>query len=206
MNPLPEYFVRKKNNLAIKTIQVCIPGEKVCGDGYFIKNTKAETQIFFGDGLGHGQNAHDAVETAIEAFKNCEDSSPTAILRHIHQRVKKTRGLVGSVAILDHESQQWRMAGIGNIAVRLYQGLASKNYMAYNGILGLNIPNTMTDYIVEDKNQSIIMCSDGLRTRWDLSRYPSILKYDASIIASAIFKDQARRNDDMTILVGKINL
>jgi anti-sigma regulatory factor (Ser/Thr protein kinase) len=205
MNTLPHYLP-KKTELHIKPIQLCIKGERVCGDGYYIKNTGEETQIFLGDGLGHGPHAHEAVETAIEAFKDHDSSQPIDILRHIHQKVKKTRGLVATIAILNHDSQHWKIGGIGNITTRLYQGVFSKNYMSYNGILGLNIPNTMSDYVVEEKHQGIIMCTDGIRTRWDLAKYPSILKYDASIIASAIFKDQARRTDDMTVLVGKINL
>jgi len=198
---------RAREPIHIKPLQLCFPGEKVCGDGYHIKQTGDETQIFLGDGLGHGINAYEAVQEAIEAFKVCNENSPVEILKHIHQRVKKTRGLVGSVAILDHKKKEWSMCGIGNISTRLYQGISSKNFMSYNGIIGLNVPGRMHDTIVEDASyQNIVMCSDGLRSRWDLNKYPAIFKYDPSIIASAIFKDNARRNDDMTILVGKVNL
>jgi len=200
-------FVASKNFIDIKAVQVCYPGERVCGDGYYIKNLHDETQIFLGDGLGHGPNAHEAVSVGINAFKECNENSPVEILRYIHQRTKKTRGLVGSVVTLNREKKQWKIAGIGNITTRLYEGLVSKNYMPHNGIIGLNIPNTMKDYEVDvEKYQHIIMYSDGIKNRWDLSQYPSILKYDASIIASSIFKDHARRNDDMTLLVGKVNM
>lgn len=202
----PTVFQRNKDEIKFKVLQTCMPGEKVCGDGYFIKKTDNQTQIFVGDGLGHGENAHEAVQSAIAAFKDCDHSSPAEILRFIHQRVKKTRGLVATVACLEHEKKEWKICGIGNITTRLYHGIDPKNYMAHNGIVGLNVPNTMNDYIVEkEKYQHIIMYSDGIRTRWDLMKYPSILKYDSSIIAGVIYKDHARGNDDVTILVGKIN-
>jgi hypothetical protein len=207
MNAISEKYVPVKSPVQIKTLQSCIPGEVVCGDGYFVKETGAETQIFVGDGLGHGKHAHEAVQTAIRAFIECQEDSPIAILRYIHQRVKKTRGLVATIAIFNHTSKQWRIGGIGNIATRLYLGLISKNYMSYNGIIGLNIPTTMNDtFITDDKNQNIIMCSDGIKTRWDLSQYPSLLRHDPSIIAAALYKDYARRTDDMTVLVGKVNM
>ena len=203
----PTKYTPSKYYIDLKSLQVCMPGERVCGDGYYVKRTETETQIFLGDGLGHGPHAHEAVTTAIDAFKECKEDSPVEILRYIHLNTKKTRGLVGTVAIMNHEKKQWKISGIGNITTRLYKGIESKNYMSYNGIIGLNIPNTMKDYEAEvEKYQHLIMYSDGIKNRWDITKYPSILKYDPSIIASAIYKDQARRNDDMTLLVGKINL
>ena len=78
--------------------------------------------------------------------------------------------------------------------------------MSHNGIVGMNIPNTMHDFTAEANHfQTIVMCSDGIRTRWELSKYNGLLKYDAGIIASVLFKEHARRNDDMTVLVGKVN-
>lgn len=196
----------KRRRMNIKAVQLCIPGERLCGDGYWIHESDYETRIFVGDGIGHGPNAHEAVQSAIEAFKKYESSEPVDILRHIHSQVKKTRGLVATVAILNHAQRSWKICGVGNIATRLYHGLESKNYMSYNGIIGLNIPNTMKSFeIPADQYSGIIMCSDGIKSRWDLHKYPSLLKYDPAIIAAAIFKDYARRNDDMTVLVGKIN-
>jgi anti-sigma regulatory factor (Ser/Thr protein kinase) len=203
----PVRILPPKQILNIRALQVNYPGEQVCGDGYFVVEHAHETRIFVGDGLGHGPHAHEAVQEGIKAFQACESGSPVEVLRFIHQKVKKTRGLVATVAILDHHKREWRICGIGNINTRLYQGLQSKNHMSYNGIVGLNIPNTMNDYVTPaDPFQTLIMCSDGIRTRWDLARYPGLLKHDPLLIASVLFKEQARRNDDMTILVAKINL
>lgn len=207
MNPTKIFQGKPAPSLQVKAVQVCYPGEQVCGDGYSVQKTDDETRIFLGDGLGHGPHAHEAVQEGIKAFIECDYSSPAEILRFMHQKVKKTRGLVGTVAILNHGEKQWQICGVGNISTRLYQGLQSKNYMSHNGIVGLNIPNTMNNYTVEaDQFQTIVMCSDGIKTRWDLGRYSGILKHDPSIIASVLFKDHARRNDDMTVLVGKVNI
>lgn len=78
--------------------------------------------------------------------------------------------------------------------------------MSYNGVLGLNIPNTMKDQVIPaEKKQVMILCSDGIKTKWDLLRYPNILKYDLSILLAAIFKDNARRTDDMGLVAIKCN-
>jgi len=202
----PRLSQKSVHGLDIKALQVNYPGEQVCGDGYEVVRTDQETRIFVGDGLGHGPHAHTAVQEAIAAFRLCTSPSAVEVLRFIHQQVKKTRGLVASVAILNHETKKWSICGIGNISTRLHQGLQYKNYMSHNGIVGMNIPNTMHDFTAEANHfQTIVMCSDGIRTRWELSKYNGLLKYDAGIIASVLFKEHARRNDDMTVLVGKVN-
>ena len=195
-----------KNGLNTETIAVNYPGEKLCGDGYYIKQTNKGFQIFVGDGLGHGESANEAVEAAIKAFRQSGESDPTAILRDIHTKVKKTRGLVATIASVDYKSNVWNICGIGNINTRIYNGLENKTYTPYNGIIGHNIPRTLNNTIVPyKKHQIIIMHSDGLRTRWNLNELTSIFKQSPGIIASALYKENIRGTDDATILVGKIN-
>lgn len=195
-----------KNEIHIDALQVCYPGENVCGDGYFSRKINDETQLFLGDGLGHGANANEAVQTAIEAFKACTETEPVEILRFMHQRVKRTRGLVGTVASYNHTKKEWKVCGVGNITVRFYEGLVSKKVMSHNGIIGLNIPTFMNSHVLSNADyQYIVMFSDGIKNHWDLNQFPGILKYAAPIMAAAIFKDNARKTDDMTLLIGKVN-
>jgi anti-sigma regulatory factor (Ser/Thr protein kinase) len=189
----------------IRTIRVCKPGEKVCGDGVSVKRTKTKTLLFTGDGLGHGPNAEDAVNRAIEVFQKSKQADPPDIIREIHTGVKKTRGLVATVVLLDYEEKQWKLCGVGNISSRLQKGLEYRNYVGNNGIVGFNIPTRLENCIYGmEKMQCLILCSDGIRTKWDLLKYPSILKHDPAILAAAIYKDNARKTDDMTIVIVKI--
>lgn len=197
----------RQSNINFGAIQVCAPGEKVCGDGYSVKKVGNGLQFFMGDGLGHGVNAHEAVSDAIAAFTACRATSPVEVLRHIHEDVKKTRGLVATVAYLDYTAQKWFMCGVGNISTSLYTGLAAKNYTPYNGIIGHNIPRTLNDSVlVLEKYQTLIMHSDGLKARWNLSELTGLLKYEPNVISAALYKENARHNDDMTVFAAKINL
>ncbi|ABG58489.1 SpoIIE family protein phosphatase [Cytophaga hutchinsonii] len=192
-------------NTLVRCINVALPGEKVSGDGTAIRKAGEKTLVFTGDGLGHGEFAKEAVDAAISTFNNTNYSDPSDIIREIHAAVKKTRGLVATIGILDHRTKEWLISGIGNIAVRLQRGLEYKNYSSYNGIIGLNIPTRIEKNRYEmEKFQQLILCSDGIKTRWDLLHYPSILKYDPMILAAAIYKDHARRTDDMTVLIVKV--
>jgi len=191
--------------VVIRALLVCKPGESVCGDGYGIRKDAASSYIFLGDGLGHGEHAHEASKQGTRYFLQTADKDPIAILKGMHTELKKTRGLVGTVAVLNHESRKWQIFGIGNIATRINQGMMIKNYTPYNGIVGLNIPNTTTATEIEkEKYQYLIMCSDGIKTKWDMSKYPYILKHDPIVLAAAIYKDHSRRTDDMSVLVAKV--
>ena len=197
----------KQDVINFGAVQVCCPGETVCGDGFFVKKTAAGLQFLMGDGLGHGINAHEAAQEAINAFKECRHVSPVDVLRYMHEQVKKTRGLVATVAYLDFAAQKWLMCGIGNISTSLYTGLSAKNYTPYNGIVGHNIPRTLNNSVMSlEKYQTLIMHSDGLKTRWNLNDMQGLLKHEPNIIAAALYKENARYNDDMTVFAAKINL
>jgi anti-sigma regulatory factor (Ser/Thr protein kinase) len=192
--------------LNFSALSVNYPGERVCGDGYYIKYSPKGFQIFVGDGLGHGSNANEAVQLAVKAFEQSKATESTIILREIHDAVKKSRGLVATIAAVDYNAQTWNICGIGNINTRIYNGMENKTYTPYNGILGHNIPRTLNSTTVPyQKHQIIIMHSDGLRTRWNLNDLVSIIKQKPSLIASSLLKDNIRGTDDATVLVGKIN-
>lgn len=193
-------------NLDVRSICVNKPREVVCGDGYFVKRTETDVRIFFGDGLGHGQHAKDAIEKAVSAFRVSTEPDPADVLRLIHEQVRRTRGMVATVAIFDLEQSTWRLCGVGNINTRLYTGIQFKNYVPYNGTIGMNIPNSLKTSVYEvEKNQHLIMCSDGIRSRWDLNKYQAIFRSDPIVLAGCLYKDFSRRTDDSSVLIAKVN-
>ncbi|QIP17312.1 SpoIIE family protein phosphatase [Spirosoma aureum] len=187
-----------------RSLLVPMPGEEVCGDGFYVKRTTDHLKLFLGDGLGHGPEAHRAVQEAIKAFRLCADHRPVDIIRHMHRAVNKTRGLVGSVVVYDVTSRQWNWCGVGNIASRILHLSVTKNLMPYNGIIGLNLPATMHDHVLPlERGQLLVMCSDGLQSRWDHAKYPLIHRYDLAILAAALYKDYARQTDDTSVFIGR---
>lgn len=205
-----ETQARKEKEPAPGLIDVralCInkPREEVCGDGFGVKQNRKLTSILFGDGLGHGKHAKEAIDAARDFFFESKETDPVEIIRELHQDVRRTRGLVSVVAVADFVARQWTVCGVGNINARFYSGVGYKNYMSYNGTIGLTIPNSMKATIVPiEANQYLVMCTDGIQSRWDLSRYPSILKYDSMVLAAAIYKDYSRGTDDSSILIAKM--
>lgn len=194
-----------KNPLMCRGLVVSKPGEKVSGDGYFFQPLVNGFKILVADGLGHGPEANEAVNKAVEAFKSCKELTAADTIRAIHAAIKKTRGIVGNIIIYNALNRSWCACGVGNIATKWIGGLAVKNHLSYNGIIGHNIPNTMNDICLKQEDfQQFIACSDGIRSRWDPAKFPMIGLHDPIILNTAIYKDFARRTDDMSVVICKL--
>lgn len=197
---------QKPELLDTRALVVCKPGETVSGDGFWTSRQDDLWWFFLGDGLGHGPGANKAVMTAIEGLDNDHGKDPVEMVRALNLHVRKTRGLVGCLAVFNAVTRSWKICGVGNIATRVHFITEIKNYMAYNGIIGMTLPGMMHAATIEgERGQILSMCSDGIRTHWDLNKYPGIGKYDLSILAAALYKDQGRRTDDMSILLSRLN-
>jgi len=192
--------------LSVHALCVPKPREVECGDGYCVRQGQSGLMVFFADGLGHGPQAKEAVAAASEIFMTCAEIDPVDIIRKLHDNIRRTRGLVGTVAVFDSKANEFRFCGVGNIHSRFYTGIESRNFMSYNGTIGMNIPNTInTSSASLEKNQHLILCSDGIQTRWDLARYPGIFKFNPMVLAASIYKDFNRGNDDASVLIVKVS-
>jgi hypothetical protein len=196
----------KGKKLSIRSLAVPKPGEILSGDGGISIQTPEYFKLLVADGLGHGPEAHNAIIEARKAFKRCTATDPVEIIREIHQAIKKTRGAVGTVVVYDFKRKLWKIAGVGNISTGLMNYQSVRNLMSYNGIIGHNIPTTMSSQEVSsDDFHQITLCSDGLKTRWDSTKYPGIFKYDPSFLAAALYKDFGRKTDDMSVVVCNVH-
>jgi anti-sigma regulatory factor (Ser/Thr protein kinase) len=192
--------------LTVRSLVVAKPGETVSGDGCDgYTATDGTFRLLTADGLGHGIEANRAVREAVDAFREYKSNSPVEILRHLHESIRKTRGMVAAVVIIDPVRKLWKFCGIGNISTRFTGVHQSRSYLSFNGIVGHNIPGSLYDQEVSQHDyQQITLCSDGIRSRWQQARLPEIGRQDLIVQAAAIYKDFARRNDDMSIIIGKL--
>lgn len=184
------------------------PKETFCGDGLSVIEKGPDLYLLALDGLGHGANAHEASQLAVQVFSSSPALPPADALRLIHQNIKRTRGAVGFAANIIASSQRISYCGIGNIAGKLYAPDASfgsssyKNMISYNGILGYNIPTTLSNQELEwGRNRILVLHSDGIKSRWDLSRYHSLNRHLPTTVAALLYKDNSRQTDDALVVV-----
>jgi anti-sigma regulatory factor (Ser/Thr protein kinase) len=192
------------NSVTVTSLVVPKPSEIVSGDGCTFKTSERYFKLLLMDGLGHGPEANKAVLEGFNSFKLCPYHDPAEIIRFMHGPLKRTRGGVGTIVVFDLISQKYQILGVGNISTKLVGNIDSKNIMSYNGIIGHNIPNTMSSHEAEGSEcKFIVLCSDGIKSRWDINKFPMIKRYDPIFMAAAVYKDFARKTDDMSVVIIK---
>ncbi|PVY41184.1 ATP-binding protein [Pontibacter virosus] len=194
----------------IGSIMVPKPKEVDCGDGYAIIHHERGAYLLALDGLGHGTHAQEAAQLAVKTFCENPVPDPALALQTIHNGIRRTRGAVGFAASIDITQNKFTYCGIGNIAGKLFSmesplgNMSYKNVISYNGILGHNVPGTFNNQSLDwNRNKLLIVHSDGLKSRWDLSRYPNLHRHPPTTIAAVLYKDHSRQTDDTLVLVCK---
>jgi anti-sigma regulatory factor (Ser/Thr protein kinase) len=199
----PKPAARKRFDFGV--VMVPKTGETHCGDSWALFEAVDYCSILVADGLGHGEHAQEASQAAVATFLENPKLPPPEQLRVLHNNIKKTRGAVANVATIDLPSQTLTYCGVGNISGRVLAGPEGiKSVISYNGILGHNIPTTLHNHELPWQNNSLlILHSDGLKSKWDLTRYKDLLRHDTSTIAAVLYKEFNRGTDDILVLVSR---
>ena len=159
-------------------------------------------QILLADGLGHGPLAADAANRAKRVFGETR-GGPLILMEAMHRALQSTRGAAVAVAEIDPAGRSVRYCGVGNIAGVIASANDSQHMVSMNGIVGHQAMRTREFTYRWDQNSLIVMHSDGISGRWQLSGYPGLAGRRASVIAAVLFRDLRKTSDDATVLVGR---
>ena len=191
------------SDIEVGVVAVPFPGETVSGDGWSSRTVTGGMLLMLADGLGHGFYAAEAAREVERLVNETASTSPAAILQDVHDALRKTRGAAVAVAAIDRESGRLCFAGVGNISATLLTRQNSRGMASHNGTAGHEVRRLQEFTVPWDPDNLLVMHSDGLSARWDLTDYPGIWNKPASVIAAVLYRDFARGRDDATILVAK---
>jgi anti-sigma regulatory factor (Ser/Thr protein kinase) len=182
---------------------VCVPypGLLVCGDAWTAHVRGDRATIVVSDGLGHGDGAADASAAVIAAFRLGPDDPLPVIVERAHRAARPTRGAAATIARIDLASREVAVVGIGNVAVWV-AGDALKQLVTQHGTLGQAIPPQLR----EERHPfapgaQLVLCSDGIKSRWSFEDHPGLAACQPVTIATAIWRDLARGRDDASVVV-----
>jgi anti-sigma regulatory factor (Ser/Thr protein kinase) len=179
------------------------PGERVCGDGWFAQQTPDRAMVLIVDGLGHGFGAAEAAQEAVATFKQRMSLSPGEILNYINDALRKTRGAVAAVAEIRPSENRLVYAGVGNISGVVLSGGNSRSLVSHNGTLGISAPKIQEFGSEWPGDGVLILHSDGIQSKWDLSPYSGLLARHPAVIGGALLRDFRRQRDDAGVVVVK---
>lgn len=179
------------------------PGMKINGDAFIIKKWNDSVMVGVIDGLGHGQWAQRASQTAKNYIESHVTQPLADIFRGTGRSCRSTRGVVMALARFDWLQEKVTIASIGNVDVRIFNNDEPLKLIVRRGIVGLNAPNPVVSEQHWNPEGIMILHSDGLRTRWRLEDFPGLENRQANVIARQLLHHLARDNDDATVVVVK---
>jgi anti-sigma regulatory factor (Ser/Thr protein kinase) len=178
-------------------------GETVIGDDAAFLRRSDGLLLAVADGLGHGPLAQEAAALAIATLRGSSAISPRELLQLCHHAIARTRGAVMSVVYIPDDGTELVQAGVGNIACHLYRNRASTRLPSTPGVLGQARPG---ERVAENRSplrgrHVLVLYSDGLSSRLDLTDDASLLREPPLIIAHRLLIDHGRDHDDALVLV-----
>lgn len=187
-------------------ISIPAPHETECGDAWQLRLVDHNLSVIVVDGLGHGPLAAKAAAEGLAVFGDGNFEGPLAYFEAAHSSMNTTRGAAIAVAKVNINQRKLHYAGVGNIAGRLisYGTGKSSSLISQNGIVGTTVRKLQQfDYQWED-GDLLIMHSDGLTDRWNMSDHAGLVRADTATIAAVIYRDTKRGRDDSTVLVVRL--
>ena len=178
-------------------------GESACGDGWAVRNDGDTLTVMVCDGLGHGVAAADAAAAAVGSFRSSVALEPKALMELAHEALRPTRGAALAFAAIDGKAGALRYCGVGNISGVIVRASGARHLVSHDGIVGHRAARIAQYSSPWDAGADLVMHSDGVSGRWRPEEWPGLWARKPAIVASAIWRDYSRGNDDATVLVAR---
>jgi anti-sigma regulatory factor (Ser/Thr protein kinase) len=177
------------------------PGCEHNGDAFVLHQWEESALVGVIDGLGHGQFAHRAAETARRYVESHYDLPLAELFAGVGRACRATRGVVMALARFDWGREKVAFASIGDIETRVFPRAGRFPFPIQRGILGLNAPAAIVTEHPWAPAHLMVLHSDGLHTHWTWADFPGLASQPASEIARRLLQALAREQDDATVLV-----
>lgn len=181
-----------------------LAGERVSGDLHLVQPHANGVLVAVVDGLGHGEEAAVAASVAVAALMECADQSVLAALRHCHERLKPTRGVVMSLAAFDAENATMTWSGVGNvegILIRAEAGVPHESILLRGGVIGYQLPPLQASLVSVHPGDTLIFVTDGVS---DAFRTQVVAGQTPLQLATSILNRFGKTTDDALVLVARL--
>jgi hypothetical protein len=146
-----------------------LPGQAVSGDQYVMQPFAHGVLVAAIDGLGHGKEAAAAAHIAVATLQAHAQESALLLLRHCHEALRETRGVVLTLASFNARDGTITWVGVGNVEGVLLRadvkaGPARDYVLLHGGVVGLQLPPLRGFVIPVSLGDTLIIATDGIRS------------------------------------------
>ena len=177
------------------------PGEVVSGDAWHVDWHASSCRIAVIDGLGHGPEAAAAAEAATDILAANPQLSPGPALEACHVALRGTRGAAMWVGSIDMDTGRVVYAGVGNVEAHLWQEGKQVRLIGQRGIVGAALPHIRAYDVSLANRWVLVVCTDGLRERFNLEDTPTPVRSDPRKLADTLLEEWGRSTDDALVVV-----
>src|SRR5574341_158804 len=177
------------------------------GDHYVVKPIHEGALLAVVDGLGHGEKAAEAAKIVVATVNEYTEGSIISIFSRCHERLKGTRGVVMSLALINAADRTMTWAGVGNVEGLLLRGgrdsasQARGNFLLQSsGVIGDRLPPLLASTKILLDGDIVIFSTDGIRSGFDKGLN---LRSAPQHIADSILASYRRESDDALVLVAR---
>jgi anti-sigma regulatory factor (Ser/Thr protein kinase) len=181
-------------------VRLPYPGLEVCGDGWDVHAAGDTATLIVCDGLGHGVDAAAAARAVLDAFRERPGDAPAVILERASRAARSTRGAAATVVRVDLAAREATVSAVGNVTPWI-AGDAQRQLVTQHGTLGHTMPRLREERYPFPTGSTLVVASDGLKSRLELDAATGLLGRDPMVIAATLWRDHCRGRDDATAVV-----
>jgi phosphoserine phosphatase RsbX len=157
------------------------------------------------DGLGHGPEAALAAREAAAILEAHSELPVQELIERCHVGIRKTRGVVMTLASLDTRSSTIDWCGVGNVEAVLFRARAGAEpareaISARGGVVGYRLPPMKVRSVSIATGDLLVLATDGIR-----SAFAAVVDVEdePQFIADSILDRCAMASDDALVLVAR---
>jgi anti-sigma regulatory factor (Ser/Thr protein kinase) len=173
------------------------------GDAFVVKQWGRNAIAGVIDGLGHGQFAQRASQTARQYIQQHFDQPLESLFRGAGRACRGTRGVVMTLARFDLDRRKVTIASVGDVEARLIGGPERFNLVVRRGIIGLNAPSPVPCEHPWTSTSLLVIHSDGLHPHWSWNEFSDVAGAAPDMLARRLLQSLGKMDDDATVVVAR---
>jgi len=180
-------------------------GQVKSGDQAVIVRKPDSALVGVVDGLGHGDEAAAAAELAVSVLMSDPSESVVSLVKHCHEELRGTRGVVMSLASISTPSGTMSWLGVGNADVLLVRADSAAMprtewVVLRGGIVGARLPPLAETTVPLFPGDTLIFATDGVQDEFALDLSAQLAPQQ---LADRILNRHRNDRDDALVLVAR---
>lgn len=179
-----------------------LPGEVMSGDAYVVSSDGDRVTMAVIDGLGHGPNAAEAANRAVQTIRGLPGTGIEALFERCHQALGDSRGAAMTILQVGLTDGTMTWLGVGSVDAWILRRdlvgtVIAETALPVGGVVGHELPVLLPRTLELRRGDVIIMVTDGVSSSWLQAVQPG---QAPPTTAQRILDDHSRSGDDALVL------